>query len=284
MAKEDKWLGKALRHLESHADFPRIQVQMRDRLQEAERNAPAAARVYGSQARLKYVLQRFDIRAQTWLELVSDIAMQNAFMAIVESFVPMAWAEYTGASLEVLHPVSAEAEANLESIHARVPHWIGEGYKRLEQRRDELNREGQAAPNAGKTAATGRTNRYPRTTLQVSKWEDIQISFLSEFKIEIRIGQECEFWNYADLGFADRRTGSPNTLWQMLRRIAESDGSFRETTGTVGRPRAVLEKRVERLRTFLRHYFNLPGDPLPYAPGNGYRARFEICCGPSYNT
>lgn len=297
---------------------------MRHRLREAERNAPLAACAYGSEARLERVLRRFNIRAEALLELVSDIDMQNAVIAILDSLERGAWEEQTGAPPEVMRPASTRAEANLDSIHERVQHWIGEGYKRLELLGGAgLRPEGQAASKASGAAAappspagvmnTGDGNdsdrraaldtisnsatpavvasaspqkakRYPRTALQATRWEEIQISFLSEFKVEIRTSQgEFEAWNYGELGFEDRRNGNPNLVWQVFRSLAESGGSIRDP-GELAHTWPVIEKRVQRLRAFLRHFFNLPDDPLPLAEGNGYRARFTIRCRPAYNT
>ncbi len=316
-------LTDALRVLESHPDFPRVQVRMRDRLREAERKAPAEARGYGSRARLEYVLQLFDIRSEAFLELVSDIRMQNAYVVVLESFVFVAWEEFGGRPLEVVRLPSDQTEANLQSIHAGVQRWVGEGYKRLELlgRAAELRPEGQAAPQATLESAAqpspggvmnacdgdlsdrravvntmanspeppvvaspSHPKRYPRTALQPTRWEDIQICFLSEFKLEIRTSEgEFEAWNYGELGFEDRRNGNPNLVWQLFRSLAESGGAIREL-GNLARTWQILEKRIQRLRKFLRHYFNLPVDPLPFAQANGYRARFAIHCSPAYKT
>ena len=77
--QSNKHLEDAIRLLESHPDFARVQVQMRDRLQEAQTNEPPEARAYGSRARLDYVLRRFDIRAQAFLELVSDNGNRRSY-------------------------------------------------------------------------------------------------------------------------------------------------------------------------------------------------------------
>jgi len=143
MAQSDPNLSKAARArveaealaitlFESHPDFPRLQVRMRERMAEAERNSPADARYYDTVARLQYVLSRFEIRAETFWELVSDIRWQNAFMVMLDIAAGVAWAEHTGRPLEVLRPASPRADANFDAIHAKVQEWTKKGYNRLE--------------------------------------------------------------------------------------------------------------------------------------------------------
>jgi hypothetical protein len=69
----DKTVADAISLFESHPDFPPVQVRMRERMAEVERNSPADARYYGTVARLQYVLTRFRLRAEAFWELVSDI-------------------------------------------------------------------------------------------------------------------------------------------------------------------------------------------------------------------
>jgi hypothetical protein len=52
---------------------------------------------------------------------------------------------------------------------------------------------------------------------------------------------------------------------------------------------AEVEKRMQEIRSVLRHQFGLTDDPVPYTkktprnPGEfGYRTKFKLSCGPSY--
>jgi hypothetical protein len=124
--------------------------------------------------------------------------------------------------------------------------------------------------------------RYPRTTLDVMDWPDIQISFLSDFRVQIRSGHQTEAFNYAELGFEDNRHGKPKRAWTLLRQLAESDGMIRDGK-QVQMAWPKVEKGVQEIRQFLRQYFGISSDPLPFAEGNGYRARFQIVRAPSYD-
>jgi len=132
LAKNDQAAEEAIRLFESHVDFAKAQVRMRERMEAAARDAPADARCHGTKARLEQVLYRFDIRAETFFELVSDIRTQNAFMAMLKNLERFAYEEYTGYPPEILQPTSAELLAACEMIHAKVQRWIYEGYKRLD--------------------------------------------------------------------------------------------------------------------------------------------------------
>jgi hypothetical protein len=116
-------------------------------------------------------------------------------------------------------------------------------------------------------------------------WKDVEIWFLSEERIEIKTDSRTETRNFGEMGFANKRNGSPKAAWLKLREMAESEGTVRATFAT----RAELEKRVQEIRAVLRAYFNLEDDPFETLPREkhahasvGYRAKFKIGCRPSY--
>jgi hypothetical protein len=114
-------------------------------------------------------------------------------------------------------------------------------------------------------------------------WEQIEITFLSDERVQIRGGKNIETRNYAEFGFQDGRSKNPNRAWETLRRLAELRGIIRD--GAQGRlPWPKVEKRVQEIRKVFREHFGVSSDPLPFVEGTGYQARFKICCGPSYRT
>jgi hypothetical protein len=133
---------------------------------------------------------------------------------------------------------------------------------------------------------SGAKPRGPRSALHVSNWEDIEIAFLSEGRVQIRSGQETETCNFGDLGFADGRTGkNPRRAWIVLQIMAQSGGIIRDTQKTHGTWSRV-EKRIQEIRELLRQYFGMSSetDPIPFVDGTGYRARFRIVTAPSYDS
>ena len=142
-----------------------------------------------------------------------------------------------------------------------------------------------APPEHGETALGVEVaeRQGPRTTLKVTDWADIEISFISDERVQIRSGQQTETCNYRELGFEDNRDGKPKRAWTLLRRLAELDGMIRDEK-QAQMPWPKVEKGSQEIRQLLRQYFGLSGDPLRFAPGNGYRTRFQIVRARSYDS
>jgi hypothetical protein len=114
-------------------------------------------------------------------------------------------------------------------------------------------------------------------------WENIEISFLSDERIQIRNGTVLETRNYGEFGFEDGRSGKPNQAWVTLRALAEERGLIQAPT-KAHRDWSRVEKRIQEIRKVLRNHFGISHDPIPYVEGTGYRALFKIDCRPSYET
>jgi hypothetical protein len=142
-----------------------------------------------------------------------------------------------------------------------------------------------APPEHGETVVGAEVaeRQGPRTALKVTDWADIEISFLSDFRVQFRCGQQTETCNCKELGFEDSRNGKPKRAWLLLRYLAESEGTIRNEK-EIQLPWRKVEKGVQEIRGFLRQYFGIPGDPLRFAEGNGYRTVFRIVRAPSYDT
>jgi len=120
-------------------------------------------------------------------------------------------------------------------------------------------------------------------------WEDIEICFLSDERVQIATGESFETRNYAEMGFANQKNGKPRLSWIVLRELAKSHGVMQ----VVGSPAQwpVIEKRMQELRRNFKSLFGLTDDPLPFTRKTnrhrddfGYGARFKIRCGPSYDS
>jgi hypothetical protein len=114
-------------------------------------------------------------------------------------------------------------------------------------------------------------------------WDTIEISFLSEERVQIRNGATNETRNYAELGFEDSRNGKPNRAWEAFRVLAAGRGIIRDAEKTGGKWPEV-EKRMQEIRKVLREHFQISADPIPFVEGTGYQARFKISCSPSFHT
>ena len=114
-------------------------------------------------------------------------------------------------------------------------------------------------------------------------WDAIEISFLSDERVQIRTGAKSETRNYAEFGFADGRSGKANRAWEILRMLAEQGGTIRDAA-KAGRTWPKVEKRMQEIRKVLRIHFGISADPIPFIKDTGYQARFKISCSPSYDT
>jgi hypothetical protein len=98
----------------------------------------------------------------------------------------------------------------------------------------------------------------PKTNLPSTKaatWDAIEISFLSEERVQIRHGAATETLNYAEFGFQDGRNGKPNRAWEAFRVLAAERGIIRDAAKTGGKWPDV-EKRIQEIRKVLREHFS----------------------------
>ena len=70
----------------------------------------------------------------------------------------------------------------------------------------------------------------PSRIAATTTWENIEISFLSDERVQIRVGKKTETRNYAEFGFEDHRSGKPSRAWASLRALAEQRGIIRQPT------------------------------------------------------
>jgi hypothetical protein len=123
----------------------------------------------------------------------------------------------------------------------------------------------------------------PTAGLKAEKWEDIEISFLSDHRVQITIGDRKETRNYEELGFRDKRGGGkPNQGWGILRALAQAGGSIPDSARN-SRDFVAMGKRIERMRKTLMDHFGISSDPVPLVPNQGYRCRFKVGCAPSFD-
>ena len=173
-------------------------------------------------------------------------------------------------------------------LESRIEHWRAEGFMGASvgdsQNSEPAGDIGQEARNSAPPQAATVKDGTIGAEYRAESWQAIEISFLSDERIQIRCGPQIETRNYGELvGFADRRNGKPNQAWVMLRAMAEAKGLIRDAA-KAGRDWPRVEKRMQEIRKALREHFAIPADPVPYIEGAGYQARFKIGCAPSFHT
>ncbi len=112
-------------------------------------------------------------------------------------------------------------------------------------------------------------------------WDEIEVAFLSDERVEICSGTTRQNCNYGELGFEDRRNGKPNRAWVTLREIAGQNGAMPKPLP--GKDRAMIQKRIEEIREKLRGHFKIEADPIPFN-GSMYQASFKISRRPCSDT
>ncbi len=259
----------AVRAFELQPGFAETQLWLRDRMEEAEQQGAAESRYFGTEARAELALKWFDIRAEAFARLVTSIDTQNAFITMLARFQREAWRDFTGHYPEVMQPVSKEFVEIAEEIHRRAQGRIREGYKRLATFQKPPLRVG---PSAQECRSSGS-----------ARWEDTEILFLSDERVQIRRGNETQTYNYGELGLQDRRSGKPKRAWLLLRILAQSGGTIKDTADTRGQWK-IVERRIKELRKAFRQHFGISRDPLPFVRGRGYCSRIRIGCAPCFPT
>jgi hypothetical protein len=170
------------------------------------------------------------------------------------------------------HKEASRANAGADRVDGADPNAAGDG--------DTTPKRQEAAPAPPATVANGADRGG-------ASWQSIEISFLSDFRVQITLPNRTYSQNYSEMGFADRRAKrgepKPNGAWLTLRAMAEENGIIRDGAKT-GEAWPKVEKRIQEIRKALRKHFGVTTDPIPFVEGTGYQACFKIACGPSFHT
>jgi hypothetical protein len=132
--------------------------------------------------------------------------------------------------------------------------------------------ESQLEASISEGASTGKAGIY---------WENINISFLSDERVQVEVGRQVETRNYVEMGFEDKRSGKPNQAWGLLRALAVAGGVIPNAARN-SKDFIAMMKRIERMRETLRRHFGISSDPIPLDANQGYCCRFHITCASSF--
>jgi hypothetical protein len=169
-------------------------------------------------------------------------------------------------------------DATTTAMRLRVEHLKG-----LRDQNQAVNATPPEAEPTGDSPQASAPDGKAADRRAAADWNAIEISFLSDERVQIRNGAKTETCNYGELGFADGRTGKPNQAWLTLRALAQTRGIIRDAA-TTGRAWPKVEKRIQEIRKALRNHFGISTDPVPFVDGTGYQACFKIGCSPSFDT
>jgi hypothetical protein len=256
---------KAIWLFDSQPGFASAEVWLRDRMAEVEREAPAASKELGSVARAELAMKYFCLRAELFGQLTWNAKTQRALIVMFLAIEHEAWRDFLGDYPEYVQPTVTEASLWLiEQIPIARDRWIRKSYEQIASRETSMD----VAPRE-----LGR--------LTIEKWGDLEIFFLSDTRVQFRVGKNVSTYNYEELGFVDRRSKKPDGAWVEFRNLAQSNGQVRKPLNTRGRWTAT-ERRMQEIRKRLRILFGQNADPIPFLKGDGYCAQMKISCAPSF--
>lgn len=210
----------------------------------------------------------FDAHAHSYAGLINNADLRDAYLIILNQLLfPVAYISLFG--LPNLVPATAEGLELLARLEKKLRGWQHEAFSRTRT-------DSPALPTTGTTADSG-------TAPRAVNWEDIEIHFVSDERVQITTSNQTETRNYTEMGFEDGRSGKPNRAWLTLRILAQLCGTM-SNGAKAGQDWSRVEKRIQKIREVLRSHFGISANPLPYVEGTGYRAIFKISCAPSYET
>ena len=107
-------------------------------------------------------------------------------------------------------------------------------------------------------------------------WNEIELIFTCDEGLLIRCRKREARIGFEALGFADRRSvGKPDTLWWLLRSLADYNGAIPWKNNLAAN--RMLPKRIQLLRDRLQSVTGLKTDPFyPYRKNGEYKVRFKI--------
>ena len=146
----DQAAEEACKLFASKPEFARVQYRVRESQEELDKGLSPEATRRGSQARLEYVIERNEIWAKAFLELVDDIEAQNAYSVLLQCIVRAGFQVYTGFPMEGARPLGQECQ-RVDALMQLIPKWEKAGYERLAKKSEVLWNLSQADPYAAKT-------------------------------------------------------------------------------------------------------------------------------------
>ena len=229
---------------------------------------------------LTLIEQKFDSCGRVAVTLVRDVTSAEKAAQLLSESLELTLDLYAPWFKEIERrsqiPSSELVKESRFRLTGRMEHWKAEVFQR--------GIEAEKPRNV--VAGTAPAHVLP----QAARWEDIEISFLSDERVQVTIGPETETRNYAEMGFATKKKkGTPVLAWQTLRELAEAKGAIQIASDS--RKWAEVEKRIQEIRSKFKTQFGLADDPFRFAKKTrrnpddfGYHARFKISCGPSYDS
>ncbi len=120
----------------------------------------------------------------------------------------------------------------------------------------------------------------PLDVPQGLSWGDVTMRFLDEENLEIRAGRKpLGAKKFTVLGFENKKTERPDTLWVTLWALGQLDGELSwKMADHTEKIDPKMKKNISILRNRLKNLFGIYEDPFyPYIKKRAYKTKFRIC-------
>lgn len=117
-------------------------------------------------------------------------------------------------------------------------------------------------------------NIFPYTIPSGTQWENIYIQFKNDEAVRVKVAGHTHDTSFADMGFADNRTGKANTQWLLLMLLAKNGGFL---TASSPDAKDKYKKHKQILSDTLKLYFRIDYDPFKtYGKSEGYSIKINL--------
>ncbi len=116
--------------------------------------------------------------------------------------------------------------------------------------------------------------KFPYKIQSGTTWESFYIQFKNAEAVTIKVSGHTYDTSFADMGFADKRTGKPNTQWTLLTVFAKNGGSLSASSPDA---KDKYKKHKQLLSDALKGYFSMDTDPFKtYGKTDGYTLKINL--------
>ena len=146
--------------------------------------------------------------------------------------------------------------------------------KRRKPTNENPEPQGQALghPCDGEHTASGAID-----ALRAERWVDVTLEFIDDDTIRVATKDHDKRYNFAELGFSDKRQSRPDKLWKLLQCLAVYNGEVSSSSRTAPDMAKNFVDTVSRLRIRLKQIFGIEADPFErYRTSHSYKTKFRL--------
>ena len=144
---------------------------------------------------------------------------------------------------------------------------------------DEITRKLESGELVPSQLAT-RLAKTPTATFPMIdglRWEEVTIAFISPQQVQISARRRRIILDFKKMGFEDRRTGTSDSRWALLRKLAELKGRLDWNSKVEQGVRNRVKAAVKEIRDRLQAVLQIADDPFEdYKAVKAYQTKFTL--------